>query len=136
MMVVAPLTGSHRIGVLSSIAVLCLVLLSGCAFNRGTWGDELRDEDIQMIKKGNTRADVVKTLGAPDRIVEANGHEIFQYYRYELRAMGFAPLIAMSRVYIVSDDLYVFLNKEAVVDDVVFGRRTNRQEYQFWPWGN
>ena len=135
-MTVPPLIVSHRIGVLSSIAVLCLVLLSGCAFNRGTWGDELRDEDIQMIKKGNTRADVVKTLGAPDRIVEANGHEIFQYYRYELRAMGFAPFIAMSRVYIVSDDLYVFFNKEAVVDDVVFGRRTNRQEYQFWPWGN
>jgi outer membrane protein assembly factor BamE (lipoprotein component of BamABCDE complex) len=136
MMAVAPLMGLHRIGVLSSIVVLCLVLLSGCAFNRGTWGDELRDEDVQMIKKGHTRADVVKTLGAPDRIVEANGHEIFQYYRYELRAMGFAPFIAMSRMYIVSDDLYVFLNKEAVVDDVVFGRRTNKQEYQFWPWGD
>lgn len=135
-MAVIPLIRSCRIGVLSSIAALCLVLLSGCAFNRGTWGDELRDEDIHMIKKGNTRADVVKALGAPDRIVEANGHEIFQYYRYEVRAMGFAPFIAMSRMYIVSDDLYVFLNKEAVVDDVVFGRRTNRQEYQFWPWGN
>lgn len=135
-MAVTPLIRSCRIGVLSSIAALCLILLSGCAFSRGTWGDELRDEDIQMIKKGNTRADVVKALGAPDRIVEANGHEIFQYYRYEVRAMGFAPGIAMSRTYIVSDDLYVFLNKEAVVDDVVFGRRTNRQEYQFWPWGD
>lgn len=136
MMAVAPLMRSHRIGVLRSIALLCLVLLSGCSFNRGTWGDELRVEDVHMIKKGHTRADVVKTLGAPDRIVEANGHEIFQYYRYELRSMAFAPLVAMSRTYIVSDDLYVFLNKEAVVDDVVFGRRTNRQEYQFWPWGN
>jgi hypothetical protein len=117
------------------LAALTL-LAQGCAFSRGTWGDELRDEDIQMIKRGNTRADVVRTLGAPDRIVEANGHEIFQYYRYELRTLAFAPVIAMSRTYIVSDDLYVFLNKDALVDDVIFGRRTNRQEYQFWPWGN
>lgn len=136
MMAGASLMGSYRIGGLSSIAVLCLALLSGCSINRGTWGDELRIEDIQMIKRGDTRAEVVSTLGAPDRIVEANGHEIFQYYRYELRVMAFVPVIAMSRAYIVSDDLYVFLNKEAVVDDVVFGRRTHRQEYQFWPFGD
>jgi len=118
------------------LLIVSVALTAGCAFSRGTWGDELRDEDIQMIKRGNTRADVVRTLGAPDRIVEANGHEIFQYYRYELRTLAFAPVIAMSRTYIVSDDLYVFLNKDALVDDVIFGRRTNRQEYQFWPWGN
>ena len=114
---------------------LALVQSWGCAFNRGAWGDELREEDVRLIKKGNTRSEVVRILGAPDRIVEVNDHEVLQYYRYELRTMAFAPLVAMSRAYIVSDDLYVFLDKNAVVDDVIFGRRTHRQEFQFWPWG-
>jgi outer membrane protein assembly factor BamE (lipoprotein component of BamABCDE complex) len=116
--------------------VLSLALLNGCSFNRGTWGDEFRNEDIQLIKKGDRRADVIEILGAPDRIVEVNGHEVLQYYRYEIRVMAFAPLIAMARTYIVSDDLYVFLNKDALVNDLVFGKRTNKQEFQFWPWGD
>jgi outer membrane protein assembly factor BamE (lipoprotein component of BamABCDE complex) len=116
--------------------ILGLALLSGCSFNRGAWGDEFRNEDIQRIKKGDRRADVVEILGAPDRIVEVNDHEILQYYRYEVRVMAFAPLVAMARTYVVSDDLYVFLNKNALVDDVIFGRRSNKQEFQFWPWGD
>ena len=127
---------SFRTIQLPSIAAICLVLLTSCSFNRGTWGDELREEDVKAVMKGDTRADVVRALGAPDRIVEANGHEIFQYYRYDLRTMAFAPVIVFSRTYIASDDLYVFLNKEAVVDDIVFGKRTHRQEYQFWPFGD
>lgn len=118
------------------ILVLCLALLNGCSFSRGTWGDEFRNEDIQLIKKGDRRAEVIETLGAPDRIVEINGREVLQYYRYEVRVMAFAPFVAMARTYIVSDDLYVFLNKNALVEDLVFGKRTNRQEYQFWPWGD
>lgn len=123
------------VGVLGTLA-LGLALLNGCSFSRGTWGDEFRNEDIQLIKKGDRRADVIETLGAPDRVVEVNGHEILQYYRYEVRVMAFAPIIAMARTYIVSDDLFVFLNKDALVEDLVFGKRTNRQEYQFWPWGD
>ena len=99
-------------------------------------GRRVSQEDIQLIKKGDRRADVIETLGAPDRIVEINGREVLQYYRYEVRVMAFAPFVAMARTYIVSDDLYVFLNKDALVEDLVFGKRTNRQEYQFWPWGN
>lgn len=118
------------------ILVLGLALLNGCSFSRGTWGDEFRKEDIQLIKKGDRRAEVIETLGAPDRIVEINGREVLQYYRYEVRVMAFAPVVAMARTYIVSDDLFVFLNKEALVEDLVFGKRTNRQEFQFWPWGD
>jgi outer membrane protein assembly factor BamE (lipoprotein component of BamABCDE complex) len=123
------------VGVLGTLA-LGLALLNGCSFSRGTWGDEFRNEDIQLIKKGDRRADVIETLGAPDRIIEINGHEILQYYRYEVRVMAFAPFVALARTYIVSDDLFVFLNKDALVDDLVFGKRTNRQEFQFWPWGD
>jgi len=36
----------------------------------------------------------------------------------------------------MTDDLYVFLNKNGVVDEVVFGKRTDRLEFQFWPFGD
>ena len=49
------------------------LLLKGCAFIRGNYGEELRQGDITTIQKGiSTRADVAAVLGAPDRIVEAN----------------------------------------------------------------
>ena len=113
------------------------ILVTGCAFTRGTVGDQLRDEDVSAIKKGaTTRAEVVSALGAPDRIVEANGHEILQYYRFDVKAGSLLLiLLNFSRINIRSDDLYVFLNRNGVVDDLVFGRRTNRIEFQFWPFG-
>jgi outer membrane protein assembly factor BamE (lipoprotein component of BamABCDE complex) len=69
------------------IIVLALVLLQGCAFIRGNYGDELSQGDVTMIKKGtSTRTDVAAILGAPDRIIEANGHEIFHYYHYDVKS--------------------------------------------------
>jgi outer membrane protein assembly factor BamE (lipoprotein component of BamABCDE complex) len=123
------------------LMVLCLMLTSGtsgCSFNRGTIGDELKKEDIEAIKKGvSSRKDVVSSLGAPDRIVQANGHEILQYYRYDIKAKGlFLVLANFSRLNIKSDDLYILLNKDGIVDEVVFGRRTDRLEFQFWPFGD
>lgn len=116
--------------------VLGLVLLTGCSWNRGTIGDEFKSEDIASIKKGeSTRADVAARLGAPDRVVQANGHEIFQYYRYDLKAKGlFLLLVNFSRFGIKSDDLYIFLNKDGIVENVVFGKRTDKLEFQFWPF--
>lgn len=117
---------------------LCLALPTGCAFSRANLGDVLNDEDIQAIKKGqSTRAEVTTRLGAPDRIIEANGHEILHYYRYDLKAGSLLLiLLNFSRVNIKSDDLYVMVNREGVVDEVVFGRRTDRMEFQWWPFGD
>jgi outer membrane protein assembly factor BamE (lipoprotein component of BamABCDE complex) len=122
---------------LACLMLLCASLASGCSFNRGTIGDEFKQEDVAAIKKGvSTRTEVVSALGAPDRVVEANGHEILQYYRYDIKAKGlFLILLNFSRLNIKSDDLYVFLNKDGVVDEVVFGKRTDRLEFQFWPFG-
>lgn len=122
---------------LAVLALLLLIHVAGCAFNRGTVGDQLHDEDVSSIKKGvTTRVEVVSRLGAPDRIVEANGHDIFQYYRYDIKAGSLLLiLLNFSRLNIRSDDLYVFLNRDGVVDEVVFGKRTNRLEFQFWPFG-
>jgi outer membrane protein assembly factor BamE (lipoprotein component of BamABCDE complex) len=123
---------------LACLTLLCLSLAGGCSFNRGTIGDEFKQEDVAAIKKGvSTRTEVVSALGAPDRVVEANGHEIFQYYRYDIKAKGlFLILLNFSRLNIKSDDLYVFLNKNGVVDEVVFGKRTDHLEFQFWPFGD
>ncbi|TAJ32366.1 MAG: hypothetical protein EPO64_01185 [Nitrospirae bacterium] len=117
---------------------LCLSLLNGCSFNRGTVGDELKQENVDAIKKGvSTRAEVVAALGAPDRIIQANGHEIFQYYRYDIKAKGlFLLILNFSRINIKSDDLYIFIDKNGVVDEVVLGKRTDRLEFQFWPFGD
>ncbi|MDE3018374.1 MAG: hypothetical protein KGO52_15675 [Nitrospirota bacterium] len=121
---------------MTGIFVLGLAVLSGCSFSRGTIGDELKKEDVATIKKGESaRTDVVAKLGAPDRIVQANGHEILQYYRYDIKVKGlFLILVNFSRANIKSDDLYVLLNKDGIVDDVVFGKRTDRLEFQFWPF--
>lgn len=126
------------LGIRSLLAVLCILIATGCAFSRGNLGDALKDEDIQAIKRGETtRAQVTERLGAPDRIIEANGREILQYYRYDLKAGSLILiLVNFSRFNIKSDDLYVMLNREGVVDEVVFGRRTDRMEFQWWPFGD
>jgi outer membrane protein assembly factor BamE (lipoprotein component of BamABCDE complex) len=124
--------------VLALAPALWLALLTGCAFSRANLGDALNDEDIRAIEKGrSTRAEVTTRLGAPDRIIEANGHEILHYYRYDLKAGSLLLiLLNFSRVTIKSDDLYVLVNREGVVDEVVFGRRTDRMEFQWWPFGD
>ncbi len=126
---------------MKTLTVLALFFLfihtTGCAFNRGTVGDELRDEEVSSLKKGaTTQKEVVSRLGAPDRIIEANGNTIYQYYRYDIKAGSLLLiLLNFSRINIRSDDLYVFLNRDGVVEDIVFGKRTSRLEFQFWPFG-
>jgi outer membrane protein assembly factor BamE (lipoprotein component of BamABCDE complex) len=120
------------------IILVCASLWTGCSFSRGTIGDEFMNDNIAAVKKGaSTRADVVTALGAPDRIMQAGGQEIFQYYRYDLKAGSlFLALVNFSRFNIKSDDLYVFFNRDGVVDDLVYGRRTDRLKFQFWPFGD
>jgi hypothetical protein len=116
--------------------VTVLTSTMACSFTRGNIGDEFKAEDVAAVKKGaSTRQDVVSALGAPDRIIEANGHEIFQYYRYDIKVGSLLLLIAnFSRLNIRSDDLYVFL-KDGIVQEVIFGKRTDRMKFQFWPFG-
>jgi outer membrane protein assembly factor BamE (lipoprotein component of BamABCDE complex) len=118
-------------------ALVLVGLLVGCSFSRGNIGDEFNAGQIETMKKGvSTRADVVSALGAPDRIIEAGGHEIFQYYRYDIKVSSlWLILLNLSRLNIKSDDLYVFLNRQGVVEDVVFGKRTDKLKFQFWPFG-
>ncbi|HZS10639.1 MAG TPA: hypothetical protein VFA38_00220 [Nitrospirales bacterium] len=118
--------------------MLSLAALTACSFSRGTLGDELNPTTVQSIQKGvSTRADVVTALGAPDRVLRAEGVEIFQYYRYDAKVGSlFLLLVNFSRLQIKSDDLYVWIGNNGVVQDLVYGRRTPGMKFRFWPFGD
>ncbi|MGQ0695783.1 MAG: hypothetical protein ACT4OL_09435 [Nitrospiraceae bacterium] len=122
---------------LSLILVAGCLLVQGCAFSRGTLGDEISSEAVAAIKKGSTtKAEIISLLGAPDRLLQVNGRDVFQYYRYDAK-VGSLLLIVInfSRLSIKSDDLFVILNREEIVEDVISSRRTDGLEFRFWPFG-
>jgi len=116
--------------------MLCLSLCTACAWSRGTLGDDLKRDTVEAFQKGVTpRSEVIAKLGAPDRVVTAHGRDIFQYYHYDMKASSLILIIVnFSRFTIKSDDLYVFFDKRGLVDEVVFGKRTEGMEFRFWPF--
>ena len=119
------------------IIVLALVMTQGCAFSRGTLGEDIRSESVDAIKKATTtKAEVLALLGAPDRLLQVNGRDVFQYYRYDAKVGSLLLiLVNFSRVSIKSDDLFVILNREGIVEDVIFSRHTEGLKFRFWPFG-
>ena len=112
--------------------IVAALLFQGCAFIRGNYGEELGQGDIATIQKGiSTRADVAAVLGAPDRIIEANGREIFHYFHFDVKS---GSVLVFSRTNIKSDDTFVILNGSGVVEEVVSGKRKGPLEFQFWPF--
>lgn len=125
----------RRVGVL--LAMMSLTL-NACAFSRGTLGDEIKTETINSIKKGvTTRAEVLAQLGAPDRLLQLNGRDLFQYYRYDAKVGSLLLIVAnFSRVSVKSDDLFVVINREGTVEEVIASKRTEGLEFRFWPFGD
>ena len=125
--------------VLRSLLLLMAVglLVQGCAFSRGTLGDDIRSEAVAAIKKGTTtKAEVLALLGAPDRLLQVNGRDVFQYYRYDAKVGSLLLIIInFSRFSIKSDDLFVILNREGIVEDIILSKRTDGLEFRFWPFG-
>jgi hypothetical protein len=117
--------------------VMALAMLQGCAFSRGTLGDDIRSESVAAIKKdATTKTEVLSLLGAPDRLLQVNGRDVFQYYRYDAKVGSLLLiLINFSRVSVKSDDLFVILNREGIVEDVILSKRTEGMEFRFWPFG-
>lgn len=123
-------------GIVRNLVILIVSAgcLNGCAFFRGHFGEEFDPQAVAEIRKGTTtRADVAARFGAPDEIVHAADRDIFHYRRYDSK-MGF--LVIISRFNIKGDHLYVFFNRDGVVDDVVYGKRTDRLQFQVWPFGD
>ena len=123
---------------LTGIAIaLVLVMIQGCAFSRGTLGEDISSESVSSIKSTRTtKAEVLSLLGAPDRLLQVNGRDVFQYYRYDAKVGSLLLiLINFSRVSVRSDDLFVILNREGIVEDVILTKRTDGLEFRFWPFG-
>lgn len=120
------------------LVTVLMLTLNACAFSRGTLGEELKTESISAIKKGiTTRAEVLAQLGAPDRILQLNGRDLFQYYRYDAKVGSLLLiLVNFSRVSVKSDDLFVLLNREGTVEEVIASKRTEGLEFRFWPFGD
>lgn len=117
---------------MATLGLVCV--LGGCAAVRGELGKPFQKDHISELKKGqSTRQDVAQRFGAPDEIVEANGYEIFHYRRYDSK---FGWLIFISRMNVASDNLWVFFNKQGIVEEVVFGNRTYDLSFQVWPFGD
>ena len=122
----------HWVRCLVLVAAIGL-LIGGCAFVRGTYGEEVNSMDLSSIKKGtSTRAEVATLLGAPERIVEVNGHEIFQYYRFDMKS---GLLLFFSRTNVISEDVFVFFDGNGIVQDIVVGKKKPAPDMQFWPFG-
>lgn len=119
------------------VLILILALTQGCAFSRGTLGDEISSESVAAIKKATTTKDeVLSLLGAPDRLLQVNGRDVFQYYRYDAKVGSLLLiLVNFSRVSVKSDDLFIILNHEGIVEDVILSKRTDGLEFRFWPFG-
>lgn len=114
------------------------ILIQGCAFSRGTLGDDIKTEAIGEIKKGETtKAEVLALLGAPDRVLPLNGRDVYQYYRYDAKAGSLLLiLINFSRLSVKGDDLFVMLNQNGIVEEVLSTKRTENLEFRFWPFGD
>ena len=119
------------------IIVLALIMTQGCAFSRGTLGEDISSESVAAIKKATTtKAEVLSLLGAPDRLLQVNGRDVFQYYRYDAKVGSLLLiLINFSRVSIKSDDLFVIIDREGIVEDVILSKRTDGLKFRFWPFG-
>lgn len=126
------------VGRVLGIALFALIMTQGCAFSRGTLGDEIKADAVTSIKKGSsTKAEVLALLGAPDRLLQVNGRDVFQYYRYDAKAGSLLLIVVnFSRLSVKSDDLFVILNREGIVEEVISSKRTDGLEFRFWPFGD
>jgi hypothetical protein len=115
-----------------------MLMLNACAFSRGTLGDEIKTDTINAIKKGvTTRTEILAQLGAPDRLLQLNGRDLFQYYRYDAKVGSLLLIVAnFSRVSVKSDDLFVIINRDGIVEEVIASKRTDNLEFRFWPFGD
>ena len=72
------------------LTVAAAILVQGCAFFRGNYDDDFKQEDVELIKIGaSTRQDVANLLGAPERVIEVHDKEIFHYYNYTVKSVLF-----------------------------------------------
>lgn len=108
--------------------------IGGCALGRANIGQSISDERLQSIQKGVThKTEVIKLLGPPDEISHTLTQVVFHYEYIDAK---FGLFLIFSRANIKSDDLFILFNQEDIVEEVIFGRRTDQLPFQFWPFGD
>ena len=117
--------------------VMAALLIQGCAFSRGTVGDDVKIEIVAAIQKGTTtKTEVVNLLGAPDRLLQLNGRDVFHYYRYDAKAGSLLLiLLNFTRLSVKSDDVFIIVNRDGIVEEVISSKRTDNLIFRFWPFG-
>jgi outer membrane protein assembly factor BamE (lipoprotein component of BamABCDE complex) len=117
--------------------VMAASLLQSCAFSRGTVGDDVKTEIVAAIQKGTTtKTEVVNLLGAPDRLLQLNGRDVFHYYRYDAKAGSLLLiLLNFTRLSVKSDDVFIIVNRDGIVEEVISSKRTESLGFRFWPFG-
>jgi outer membrane protein assembly factor BamE (lipoprotein component of BamABCDE complex) len=116
------------------LAAAAAILLQGCAFFRGNYDEDFKQEDVESIKVGaSTRQDVAELLGAPERVIQVHDQQVFHYYNYTLKS---GTVLFFSRTNVVGNDLYVFFSPDGIVQQVVLGRQKPPPKLQFWPFGD
>lgn len=117
--------------------VMAVLLFQGCAFSRGTVGDDVKAEIVAAIQKGTTtKTEVVNLLGAPDRLLQLNGRDVLHYYRYDAKAGSLLLiLLNFTRLSVKSDDVFIIVNRDGIVEEVISSKRTDNLSFRFWPFG-
>lgn len=117
--------------------VMAALLIQGCAFSRGTVGDDVKTEIVAAIQKGTTtKTEVVNLLGAPDRLLQLNGRDVFHYYRYDAKAGSLLLiLLNFTRLSVKSDDVFIIVDRDGIVEEVISSKRTDNLSFRFWPFG-
>ncbi len=118
--------------------VMAVLLFQGCAFSRGAVGDDVKTEIVAAIQKGTTtKTEVVNLLGAPDRLLQLNGRDVFHYYRYDAKAGSLLLiLLNFTRLSVKSDDVFIIVNRDGIVEEVISSKRTDNLSFRFWPFGD
>jgi len=116
--------------------LLCLII-SGCVVSRGRVGNPINEENMLRIEKGVTpRTHVIELLGAPDRIIQGNETDIYHYYYYDAKSPALILLaFNIFSLNVKSDNLYVFIDKQGITQDIIYGKRTNDVDFTLRPWG-
>ena len=91
----------------------------------------------RAIQKGTTtKTEVVNLLGAPDRLLQLNGRDVFHYYRYDAKAGSLLLiLLNFTRLSVKSDDVFIIVNRDGIVEEVISSKRTESLGFRFWPFG-
>lgn len=115
-------------------AIGALIALAGCAASRGDLDPPLHTDALTAIKVGETTtAQVLTLLGAPESVFVIGNQTVFHYYHWALKHGTF---LVFSRVNVASDDIFVFLDQNGIVRQVLSGNRTDALKFQFWPFGH